>query len=284
MLGAYGFLGPVLSSTLASTGHTVLRQGRNATSQIPCDPLDTGALRSVLERHQPSVIINLIAMTDVDKCEREPAGALEANARVVESIARAVGSESNDGRVHLVQISTDQVYDGPGPHQEEDIRPPNVYGATKHKGELAAQGIGATVLRTNFVGRSRSPKRKSLSDWIVDSLRTAQPITVFDNIRFNPLHVLTLCHCIERVVSMRAPGVFNLGTTNGISKAEFARTLAGQLGLDTTSMQSGQYQATQQKARRPFDMTMSVDKFQRAFGVSLPRIEDEIQLVAKEYL
>jgi dTDP-4-dehydrorhamnose reductase len=262
----------------------VLRQGRNATAQVPCDPLDVGAFQSVLEQHLPLVIINLVAMTDVDLCEREPARAFEANVRVVESIARAVGPGSKAGRVHLIQISTDQVYDGPGPHHEEDTRPPNVYGTTKYEGELVAQGIGATVLRTNFVGRSSSLNRRSLSDWIVDSLRTAQPITVFDNIRFSPLHVTTLCQCIEQAVSVRTPGVFNLGAINGISKAEFARSMASQLRLDTASMQSGPYVEMPQKARRPLDMTMVVEKYQRAFGVPLPRIEDEVQLVVKEYL
>ena len=283
-MGAYGFLGPVVSTTLAAAGHTVLRQGRNAAAQVPCDPLKAAVFRSVLEQYRPSVIINLIAMTDVDLCEREPARAFDANVRVVESIAQAIGSQSQAGRIHLVQISTDQVYDGPGPHHEGDTKPPNVYGATKHEGELVAQGMGATVLRTNFVGRSRSPKRRSLSDWIVDSLRAAQPITVFENIRFSPLHVSTLCQCIERVVSVRTPGVFNAGAVNGISKAEFARSLASQLRLDTATMRSGPYVEMPQKARRPLDMTMAVDKFQLAFGLALPRVEDEVQLVAKEYL
>ncbi len=284
MLGAYGFLGSILSSTLAAAGHVVLRQGRSNAAQVPCDPLDARAFRSVLGQHHPSTIINLIAMTDVDLCEREPVRAFEANVQVVESIVQAVGQESKVDRLHLIQISTDQVYDGPGPHHEADTRPPNVYGVTKHEGEVVAQGIGASVLRTNFVGRSRSPNRKSLSDWIVDSLRATQPITVFANIRFNPLHVSTLCHCIERVVSVQTPGVFNVGAINGISKAEFAQSLASQLCLDSASMQSGSYVEMPQKARRPLDMTMAVDKFQRTFGVSLPRVEGEVRLVAKEYV
>jgi len=65
---------------------------------------------------------------------------------------------------------------------------------------------------------------------------------------------------------------------------EFARSVASQLRLDTASMQLGPYVEMLQKARRPLDMTIAVEKYQRAFGVSLPRIEDEVQLVAKEYL
>lgn len=284
VLGAYGFLGPVLSTTLAASGYAVLRQSRNVTAEIAFDPLDEGAIRSVLDRYHPTVVINLVAMTDVDLCEREPAKAHEVNVQIVESVARAIASSTNAARPHLVQISTDQVYDGPGPHHEEDSRPPNVYGATKYEGELVAQGIEATVLRTNFVGRSSSLNRKSLSDWIVDSLRAAQPITVFENIRFSPLHVSTLCRCIESAVQARTPGVFNLGAINGISKADFARTMATQVGLDTASMRSGPYVEMPQMARRPLDMTMAVDQYQHVFGVSLPRIEDEIQLVSKDYV
>jgi dTDP-4-dehydrorhamnose reductase len=65
---------------------------------------------------------------------------------------------------------------------------------------------------------------------------------------------------------------------------EFARSMASQLRLDTVSMRSGPCVEMPQKARRPLDMTMAADKYQRAFGVSLPRIEDEVQLLAKEYV
>jgi hypothetical protein len=38
------------------------------------------------------------------------------------------------------------------------------------------------------------------------------------------------------------------------------------------------------KARRPLDMTMQVDKLERALGIICPSIGEEIKKTAKEYL
>lgn len=279
--GAYGFLGSTLCSVLEAAGHAVFRQGRNSSAQICCDPLDPFALSAAIKNCAPEVLINLIAKTDVDGCELDPGAAFDANVRTVEMIAQVLGTRPG---IHLIHVSTDQLYNGPGPHSENHVAPVNVYAITKYAGELVARQIGATtVLRTNFVGRSRIPGRKSLSDWIVGALGDKLPITMFKDVFFSPLHISTVCHCIERVAAMQKPGVYNLGARGGISKAEFAMALARQLGLETQSMVVGYSTDVLLRAKRPLDMTMVVDSFEKVFSIELPLIQDEIRLVARDY-
>lgn len=277
--GAYGFLGPILCASLEAYGHKVFRQGRRAEAQISCDPYVTGSIDLILDQCKPDVVINLIAMADVDGCEKDPTSACVANVGVV----RAITSSVEKSRVHLIHLSSDHLYDGPGPSSEEMIRPVNVYARTKLEGEALALAVGATVLRTNFVGRSVVPGRRSLSDWVVSCLREGVAFSVFRDILFSPLHVSTVCHSIEKVAHMSREGVYNLGARGGMSKAEFAKVLASLLGEDRNKMSIDNYFDLPQATPRPRDMTMAVGRFEAAFGFNLPGIEDQIELLADEY-
>lgn len=279
VLGAYGLLGSVLSPTLEGCGHTVFRQGRTATSEYPADPIEQKDIDRIVGKVAPDVVVNLVAKTNVDACEDDLKNAYQANVRSVETLVSALrGSDC-----HLVHISTDQVYGGVGPHQEMLVMPCNVYGLTKYAGELVAKEIGATVLRTNYVGRSRVMGRVAFSDWLVESFRAKRRITLFDDVLFNPLHTSDLCNAIELAVTRRVQGVFNVGSSDGLSKARFAIELAQRLGLDTSYITLGKAADIKLRARRPRDMRMNVTQFQKVISLHLPDSAQTLDSVAREY-
>lgn len=282
VIGAYGLVGASLCPRLQAAGHEVVRQGRRETAQACFDPADAAAVAAALRQWRPTAVVNLAAATNVDACEADPQAAYLANVRTVEVLAGAIASAAGDAP-HLVQVSSDQVYDGPGPHREGDARPCNVYALSKYAGELAAARIGATVLRSNLFGRSRAAGRSSLSDWVVASLRAGTPIMVFDDVLFSALHLDTLADVIVRSVSRRPPGVMNAGCRDGISKAGFALALAEQLGLDRDLMTVGNSTAAILRARRPLDMRMDVSAFEHHLGIVAPTIASQIQIAAQEY-
>lgn len=226
------------------------------------------------------MIVNLVALTNVDECERNSAEAFQVNAGVVQSICDAIDTRTN---ARLIHISTDQVYDGPGPHVESKIAPPNVYAITKHVGELIAEKRGGTVLRTNFVGRSHASGRLGLSDWLVSSLNDRSDIILYEDVYFSPLHISTLCMAIERAVVAPVAGIYNVGAFGGVSKAEFGLRLARLLGVPIGCVRIGSVRELPTAARRPNDMTMNSARFEREFGFSLPSFDTEIEKVAADY-
>lgn len=283
VFGAYGLLGSSLCEELVRDGHFVRRQGRAAAAEVRIDPSDTEAVKEVLLRHRTDVIVNLVAATNVDECEIDPQGAYRANVRVVQALVDAINACPHDSAPHLVQISTDQVYDGPGPHEESTVDPCNVYALSKLAGEFVASQVGATVLRTNFFGRSRCTGRASLSDWIISSLRAGQHITVFDDVFFSALHIDTLCGAIGLAIRKRQPGTFNLGCQYGSSKASLALGLAKRLELDSGLMTLGSAREAKFRARRPLDMRLDSSRFERIFGFAAPSFETQIDLTAQEH-
>lgn len=287
VFGASGLLGASLVPTLRAIGHVVLTQGRGEGVDLCFDPSDRAAVIAALGMHRPAAIVNLVAATNVDQCESLPELAWQANAAVVASITNSIVACGVGGALllpHLVHVSTDQLYDGLGPHAEEEISPINVYGLSKYVGELLAERVGATVLRSNFYGRSRCASRVSFSDWLVNSLREGEPITVFNDVKFSAMHIDTLCSIIARCIERRPAGIFNAGCRDSISKADFAIALARAIGLPLTAMKIGSSADVDFRARRPLDMSLKVAKLEAILDIQCPSIYYEIEHTAKEYL
>jgi dTDP-4-dehydrorhamnose reductase len=278
VLGASGMLGTSLVPHLTARGHSVSSHGRRG--DMVADLGDAVATLALMRRASPEVVINLAGLTDVDRCESHPKEAWLSNVLSAENAAAAsvaVGA-------HLIHMSTDQVYDQDACSEESQACPGNYYAMSKYAGELAALGAGATVLRSNFFGLSRHPTRLSLTDWLFSALIEGRPVQVFDDVRFSPLSIATLCEMIAIAALRRERGIFNLGSHAGMSKADFAFAFANVLGLKTTVMsRSLAAHATFLKAWRPKAMCMDSRRFEEVFGQVLPDLQAEIQRAAKDY-
>jgi len=93
----------------------------------------------------------------------------------------------------------------------------------------------------------------------------------------------TFVNCMANVIESKHQGIFNLGSKDGVSKAEFARKFADFLGLSTPHMYIGSIKDVQLIAPRPEDMRMNVFAFENVFNGKLPYINDEIKAAANEY-
>lgn len=236
-----------------------------------------------LDAVQPDAIMNLIALTDVDYCEKYPNDSYTINVKVVENIVSWI--KNQDKKVQLIQISSDQVYDGEGLHLVENVTLKNYYAFSKYAGELAAASVDSAILRTNFFGKSNAPKRSSFTDWLYQSLATQSKIQVFDDVFFSPLSMNCLCKMIALVITKDITGTYNLGSRNGLSKADFAYAFASSLELDTRNMTRAKIaDVAFVKTYRPRNMRLDVSKFEKALDVTLPCLNQEIVKVAKEYI
>ncbi len=98
------------------------------------------SVKEYFNKNSFSHCINTAAYTNVEKAESEPESAFKINAEAVKNLAEMC--KEND--VVLLHVSTDYVFDGKkgSPYLETDtIKPINVYGASKLKGEEYIQHI-----------------------------------------------------------------------------------------------------------------------------------------------
>jgi len=147
VFGANGQLGRELSARAAAAGSALSAIGR-----AEADITDELAVKSVINRISPALVINAAAFTQVDRAEsaaREAFCANEAGPRILAAACAAA-------KLPLVHISTDYVFDGtkPTPYREDDpVSPLGDYGQSKAAGEQAvrAELTRHVILRTSWV-------------------------------------------------------------------------------------------------------------------------------------
>ena len=279
--GASGLLGTTLTPFLKLNGHEVVSVGRSPDSDVICDLTDLHATRSVLDKLLPDTILNLVALTNIEKCEKNPNLAYLVKCRVVENIAD--WTRSSKVECHLFQISTDQIYDGSGPHGEDNVTLTNYYAFSKFSSELAAGNIKSTILRTNFFGKSANQERKSFTDWLLKSATLKENFVLFDDVFFSPLSMTTLSEIFLKLITQRPIGIFNLGSRRGLSKADFAKSFLNLSGFDISNVNSISIdEAPFIEVYRPKDMRMNISKIENLLNTA-PSLETEIRRVVGEY-
>ena len=271
IMGASGLLGPYLLRAAVPLG-AALGLSRSGPD-VKCDLLDFSAVRRCLSQIAPSVIIYAAALTDVDRCEREPDLAEALHCQAVENVIDALHDDAK-----FVYISTDQVYpDTPGPHHENTIGPINVYGKSKLSGENAALvHPGTLVLRANLFGPSMTPGRQSLSDFMLDKLKSQSELTLFKDALFSPLHMATLSEIAIELIAANIHGVFNIGCREGMSKMEFGYTLARHFQMPVTNVKEVESARVPGRVPRIKDMRMDVGKLEKTLNRKLPTLLDEV--------
>jgi len=282
VVGGSGLLGSVLVPKLQLSDNNVTTVGRSQVNDYRCDISDVTSTYLILDRLKPDILINLVALTDVDLCETDPRQAFLINVRVTENMVSWI--ETGRKECHFIQISTDQVYDGNGPHREADVMLTNYYSFSKYASELAVSRVSSTVLRTNFFGISSINDRPSFTDWIYSTTHSNAKNIFFNDVFFSPLSMHTLSEMIALVAEVKPLGTYNLGSHKGLSKAEFALMFLDKLNLKSRNMEIKSIEdVTFMKTYRPKDMRMSVIMFEEQVGVKLPALEDEITRVIVDY-
>lgn len=282
VLGSGGLLGSGFVKGEYLLGWEVLAHGRFAGANCSADLSKANEVVAMLDDWQPDVLLNLVGLTNVDHCESFPNDAYIGNVKTLENVVSWIKKQEKS--VHLVHISTDQVYDGLGPHSEEHVSLTNCYAFSKYTGELIANSVDTTILRTNFFGKSICINRNSLTDWLYSELSSEENIQVFEDVLFSPLSMATLYEMIEFCILNKVTGIYNLGSREGLSKADFAYQFAKITGLNSKFMKyTSVADVDFLKTYRPKDMRLNVDRFESATGITLPNLTDEIRRAAKDY-
>lgn len=279
VFGASGMLGTTLCDSLTAAGHHVIRHSLLTDSDVKVDVRESFVLLTV--GHTVDAVVNLVAATNVDRCEVDVQWAKSLNVDSVRNISDYVVRE---GITKYVHISTDHVYDGIGPHTEDDVCPVNVYAKTKLAGEQFAVDAGGVVLRTNFWGKSLNSARMSFSDWIHESLVARKQTNVFDDVFFSAVSMRTLSSCIESIGCSPIPGIYNFGMVDRISKSDFAFRFARHYGLDESLLHRTSFRSSELMVTRPFDMSLNSGHFIETYDLCVPNFESELLVTQSDYV
>ncbi len=253
-----------------------------AVTKTDLDITDAPAVRDVVRRAMPDVIVNCAAYTRVDDAEANEHLATAINGSAVEFLAGA----ANDVDALLVQLSTDFVFDGSKrtPYEVNDTTSPlSAYGRSKLIGEQAASlAQKHVILRTawlfgihgpNFVEAMRNQVR-----------RGTNPLRVVHDQHGRPTYTPHLADAIVRVARLAredadARGIFHYADSPECTWFDFARAIVASDGADTAvvPVTSSEFP---RPATRPAYSVLSTERYERITGVHSESWEEGL----REYL
>ncbi|ALA85214.1 dTDP-4-dehydrorhamnose reductase [Stenotrophomonas maltophilia] len=291
VFGGNGQVGQELLRALAPLGKVV---ATTRSGQLPdgsaCEMADFGqpdSLSALLDRLQPSVVVNAAAYTAVDRAEQEVDAAFAANAQAPGVIARWCAAHG----VPLVHYSTDYVFDGQGraPYREDEPTAPlGVYGTSKRDGEDAVRlaggrhlifrtawvyaSHGANFLRTMLrVGSEREQLRV-----VADQIGTPTPAALIADVTAqalqHPGHLSGTWH-------LTASGQTSW---HGFAEAIFAEALANGVLAKVPAVEAIPSSEYPTPAKRPAWSVLDNRKLQQDFGIVLPAWQDGLKRVMAE--
>ncbi len=230
---------------------------------------------SILKKFNPSLVIHTAGLTSVEVCELNPKLAKHINVSIAENVAKATSSLG----IKMVQISTDHLFSGDELFAEETypIAPCNVYGVTKAEAEVAVlqENPRALVVRTNFYGWGPS-YRVSFSDLIISKLRSKKEIALFEDVYYSPILAETLIDKVHELVESKAEGIFNVVSSERISKYSFGQLIARYFELDSKYIIKGWVKDNPSLVKRPMDMSLSNKKAIQILKKKFGSIDDQI--------
>jgi dTDP-4-dehydrorhamnose reductase len=225
--GAGGQLGADLVAHCSALGDDVVGLDREGL-----DIADRSAVLGLVTSTRPDVIVNTAAWTAVDACEGDPDRAYRVNAlgpRWLREAATATGA-------HLVQLSTDYVFDGTldRPYREWDpTNPRSVYGASKLAGEQEA-GPDACIVRTSWVCGAHG---NNMVKTILRLVKDQSTLSFVDDQRGCPTFTADLAPAVRRLAVERRVGVHHVTNQGAVSWYEFVREIVAETGRDPAMVQ-----------------------------------------------
>ena len=290
--GSNGLLGQKLLHKLKQDFSVELiatSKGENRVSEqngyiyFDLDITNNDAVAQLISSERPEVVINTAAVTNVDLCEDERKACDALNVDAVKYLADACAKID----AHLIQISTDFIFDGEdGPYTEEDVpNPLSYYGLSKLKSEqlLQAHSVKWTVLRTIIVfGVGEKLSKGNIVLWAKSALEKGDPLNIIDDQFRAPTLAEDLADICILAAKKKAFGIFNASGKDIMSIYEIVERIAKHYGNSTDNLNKISTAALKQKAGRPPKTGFILDKSRNELGYNPHSFEDCLTIIDQQ--
>jgi len=290
--GANGLLGQTLVRRLSgSADHDVLATARDDAPRfdVPCtyEPLDVTTpdqVQAVTDAYDPDVVVNCAAVSDISECDEDRNRAWAVNARAVRTLAKQCRSLD----AHLVQVSSDFVFNGKrGPYDEQARPDPvNYYGRTKLAGENTLREfdfLDWTIVRTVLLyGTAKDLRRSNIVLWIIEQLSQGEEIHVVTDQRRTPTYVPDLADGIVRVVDREKTGIYHVSGREMVTIHELAQTVAEVFDFDTSLIDPVPSDYFDDAVERPPKTGFIILKAETELGYDPHSLEEGLRAVGQE--
>jgi len=280
--GVSGMLGSSLAVEL-SRKHKVFGTG-NSEMSLPIDyrmfDLSNESYKELIDWSQPELIIHCAALTNGNYCQNNPLEAFNINGCATKKLI-----DASEDHVKIMYVSTDAVFSS-SLHMAKEVdctSPENVYGKSKELGEffLLNSNRDYLILRTTIVGLNAYRDKKGFIEWILNSVKAKETISLFDDVLFTPISIWDFILEINFLIDQNSyeSEVLHLAGGEASTKYEFGESLIEELSLDTSYIKKGYISKFTDRAKRSNDQTLDCSLYQTKFNRKLPKLKDTINTI-----
>ena len=241
---------------------------------------NTIELEKKIKSNNFDLVIHSAGITDVDKCENNPAEANKVNYIYTKNLANVCKKL----KTKLIYISTDQVFDGKKSlYSEDDVcNPINIYSKTKLKSEnyIKKKLKNYLIIRTNFFGKGPY-YRTSFTDKLIEDLKNEKKFYTSSKIFFSPISMPLLVKCSMMLINKNSTGTFNISSSQQISKLSFAKLVAKEYNLNSKNIIDSSKISKKSNVKRPSNMSLSNQKLRKFLNLNIPSINQQIKKLKK---
>jgi len=213
-----------------------------------------------------------VAIARLAACAVDPVGSARVNVTQTLALVERLMARN----IHVLFLSTNQVFDGTMPHVQPDAPtcPVSDYGRQKARVEAALRdhmrrGASVAILR---LGKVVSPAMALIEDWI-DALAAGRTIEAFHDMPLAPTPIDLTAAAIGALLEDRLSGVYQLTGPRDVSYADIGRFLAGHLDVDPNLVREvSALDAGLPKGATPRHTTLDSSALRERYGLEPPDI------------
>ena len=255
----------------------------NGYKYCTLDITNDDMVNSLISKENPDVVINTAALTNVDLCEDEKEMCDLINVAAVRYLADAC----QKSKTHLIQISTDFIFDGKnGPYTElDEPNPLSYYGLSKLRSEqiLASHDLEWTILRTIIVfGVGENLSKSNIVLWAKEMLENGKEMNIIDDHFRAPTLAEDLADACILAAKKNAYGIFNASGKDIMSIFEMVQRIGKFYGYCTDNLNRISTDTLNQKAARPPRTGFVLDKAINNLGYSPHSFEECLDMIKKQ--
>ena len=250
LFGSKGRLGNILVEKLSEQGHQIVQISRDNFD------IDKSLIEMKIFETNFDLIINTIALTDVNECEINPKMAMKINANFPLTIAQFCDLY----RIKLIHISTDYVFSGNGYGKYSELSIPEPicqYGKSKLQGELNVLSIGENrnlIIRTAWL---LDFYKRNFLTWILNEFESSKrEINVISDQYGSPTSTIFLAQKITEIINSEANQILHITNFGQASWFEIACEVARIKGFSANRLIPTSIESLKQIAPRPKNTSM----------------------------
>lgn len=278
IVGASSYLGSRIYEVLGANFEVfgTYNKNFNHKSFIFWESSNYPQLLTILNRLKPSIIINCVALANVDLCESLPEKSYLLNALVPYNL----GKICNERQIKLVHISTDHFENINGSKLLESDSPTclNIYSYSKMLGEslLLEKYNTNIIIRTNFFHFDLHHDTKFMTKMIIN-ITENKPINGLIDVHYTPVSTTFLIESIVKLIASNFSGVVNVASNLPISKYDFLVKVASLLGKDAECITPVTLSKLRLIALRPQNMSLDNSLYLNLTDTNMIEVDEMIK-------